>query len=143
MPNISGARVTRDRYSGLGSVWQMLYGRLEELSTPGMMCPCLALAVSACMCVVRCSGTYSCLFLIKSLRCKRGLGSVWQMVHAGKKIADLIICYGAMYVQCSKQGLGGASVQRLRERLGLRKASWQAGQLQVVGAWKASVESKG
>ena len=46
-----------------------------------MMCPCLALAVTECMRVVRLSGTYSCLFLIKSLRCKtwEGLWSgVWS-----------------------------------------------------------------
>ena len=36
-----------------------------------LCCACLALAVSECMCVVRWSGTYSCWFLIKSVRCKR------------------------------------------------------------------------
>ena len=44
---------------------------MQELSRPRMMCPCLALAVSECMCVVRLSGTYSCLLPIKSLHCNR------------------------------------------------------------------------
>ena len=88
-----------------GSFVSSLRGGPLSATCAGMMCQCLALAVSECMCVVRLSGTCSCLFLIKSLRCKTARAP-WRSDAQCIKALMQVFCGEANKICQSLRGWG-------------------------------------